>query len=111
MKKFKTVHKEVTHSDYEVNYFTSFKVTPLYGAENAWTARIEQTEIHKDRSKQTIITECFDEDVLRAMDKCQTQVFSTGLAAPFNGTKDDPTDILWNQIVAELEKQFGFSLA
>jgi hypothetical protein len=112
MKKFKTVDKSRSDIMGQKTVFTRFTVSPIDGAENAWIARIEQTEHFSDSAKQTIIEECFDCDILMAMKKCQVQLFSTGLGVSVpSELRDDPTDLLWGEIVTELEKQFGFCLA
>lgn len=108
--KFKKVEKTVSGiAKNDITVSTTFSVTPINGLENAWIASIQQTQFFDDKSKQVIGAECFDKDVLKAMDKAQTQFFSTGLDMSTWKLGDD-TDLLWNEITEELEKQFGFFL-
>jgi hypothetical protein len=104
--RFKKVSSTVlSQPDSESTAVTFFTVEPLEN--DRWLASIVQvwTWPGLSNSTMTIGHSCSDFDVLKAMENAQT------LLIECHDCDIDATNDAWNQIVVQLEKQFGFSLA
>jgi hypothetical protein len=105
MRKFKRIAKERCVKIGGHTCYTWFALDLLPGGK--YEAGIDQLCVYGDASKQGILAVCQDFDPLRAMEKAQGQILSTGI---LGGRETDETDLLWDEVKTDLGKQLGFSL-